>query len=140
MLVSLQIGYSFVRVTVAVAILERISGFEPSSETTAPRCVKLVTVPSFCPFTLISLWICHIGAVCHQIGLHSIDLHLIPCAIFSTLSAWASTSCSSSATAYMSSANHFDNISATYVNLSIMVFQSIRIRYDLFETNIEEDG
>ena len=33
MLLSLQMGFSFVRATVACAILERISGFEPSSET-----------------------------------------------------------------------------------------------------------
>ncbi|MEW8246168.1 MAG: hypothetical protein AB2768_09085, partial [Candidatus Thiodiazotropha endolucinida] len=32
------------------------SGLEPSSETTAPRYLKLVTVPSFCPFTFIYLW------------------------------------------------------------------------------------
>ena len=38
------------------AILERASGLEPSSKTTAPRYSKLVTAPSFCPFTLISLW------------------------------------------------------------------------------------
>ena len=36
-------------------ILERTSGLEPSSETTPPRYLKLVTVPSFCPFTFISL-------------------------------------------------------------------------------------
>ena len=32
----------------ACAILERTSGLEPSSETTAPRYLKLVTVPNFC--------------------------------------------------------------------------------------------
>ena len=37
MLLSLHIGFSFVRIAVACAILERISGFEPSSETIAPR-------------------------------------------------------------------------------------------------------
>ena len=35
MLLSLQIGFSFVRAAVACAILERTSGLEPSSETTA---------------------------------------------------------------------------------------------------------
>ena len=40
----------------AYAILERTSGLEPSSETTAPRYLKLVTVPNFCPFTFIPLW------------------------------------------------------------------------------------
>ena len=56
MLLSLQMGFSFVRAAVACAILERTSGLEPSSETTAPRYLKLVTVHNFCHFTLISLW------------------------------------------------------------------------------------
>ena len=43
MLLSLQMGFSFVRAAVACAILERTSGLEPSSETTAPRYLKLVT-------------------------------------------------------------------------------------------------
>ena len=49
------IGFHFVRAAVACAILERTSGFEPLCETTAPRYLKLVTVPSFCFFTLIFL-------------------------------------------------------------------------------------
>ena len=56
-LLSLHIGFSFVRPAVAYAIPERTSDFEPSSETIAPRYLKLVTIPSFCPLTLISLWI-----------------------------------------------------------------------------------
>ena len=56
MLLSLQMGFSFVRAAVACAMLERISGLEPSSETTALRYLKLVTVPNFCPFTFITLW------------------------------------------------------------------------------------
>ena len=59
MLLSLQMGFSFVRAAVACAILERTSGLEPSSETTAPRYLKLVTVPNCCPFTFISLSGCH---------------------------------------------------------------------------------
>ena len=55
MLLSLQVGFSFVRAAVACAVLEIISGLEPSSETTAPRYLRLVTVPSFCLFTFISL-------------------------------------------------------------------------------------
>ena len=56
MLLSLQMGFSFVRAAVACAILERASGLEPSAETTAVRYLKLVTVPNTCPFTVISLW------------------------------------------------------------------------------------
>ena len=55
MLLSLHIGFSFVRAAVACSILEIISGFQPSSETIAPRYMKLVTFPNFCPLTLISL-------------------------------------------------------------------------------------
>ena len=42
-MLSFQIGFSFVRAAEACAILERTSGFEPLSETTAPRYLKLVT-------------------------------------------------------------------------------------------------
>ena len=37
------------------AILESISGLEPSSVVIEPRYLKLVTVLSFCPFILISV-------------------------------------------------------------------------------------
>ena len=43
MLLSLHIGFSFVRAAVA---------FEPSSETVASKYLKLVTAPSFYPLTL----------------------------------------------------------------------------------------
>ena len=56
MLQSLQIGFCFVRAAVACGILERTSGLEPLCETTASRFLKLGTVPSFCPFTLISFY------------------------------------------------------------------------------------
>ena len=65
----------------ACAILERTSGLEPSSDTTVPRYLKLVTVPNFCPFHLY-LSLDPIGAVCHQFGLLRTDLLLIPCAGF----------------------------------------------------------
>ena len=64
MLLSLQKGFSFVRAVVACAILERTSGLEPSSETTAPRYLKLVTVPFFLSFYLY-LSLDAIGTVCH---------------------------------------------------------------------------
>ena len=56
MLLTYQIVFSFFRPEVACSILERISGLEPSSETTAPNYFNLVTVPSCCTFTFISLW------------------------------------------------------------------------------------
>ena len=81
MLFSLQMGFSFVRAAVASSVLERISSLESLSETTAPRCLKVVTVPRFRPFTLISLRM-PLVLFCHRIGLFGIDLHLIPCAGF----------------------------------------------------------
>ena len=54
-LLSIQIGFSFVNAPVACAILQSNSGLEPSSVTTEPRYLKLVTVSSLCPFILISV-------------------------------------------------------------------------------------
>ena len=77
MVLSLQMGFSFVRAAVACAILERISVLEPLSETTAPRYLKLVTVPCY-----LYQFLDAVGAVCHQFGLLGTDLHLITCAGF----------------------------------------------------------
>ena len=44
MLLFLQIGFNFVKDAAAWAILERTSGFEPPSRTSAPKYLKLVTV------------------------------------------------------------------------------------------------
>ena len=54
-LLSLQTGFNLVNTAVVCAILEGISGLEPLSLITEPTYLKLVTVSSFCPFTLISL-------------------------------------------------------------------------------------
>ena len=54
-LLSIQIGISLVNAAVACAILQSISGLDPSSVITESRYLKLVTVSSFCPFTLISI-------------------------------------------------------------------------------------
>ena len=55
MLLSFQTGFNHVSADVASAVLESVSGLEPSSVMTELRCLKLVTVSSFCPFTLISV-------------------------------------------------------------------------------------
>ena len=52
-LLSIQTGFSLVNAAVVCAILESISGLEPSSVITQPRYLKLVAVSSFYPFTLI---------------------------------------------------------------------------------------
>ena len=97
-------SFSFVRDAVACAILERTSGLEPSFETTAPRYLTLVTVPNFCPFTLISLWmpLALFDIILVFSALISM-LYLVQ--VLSRLSNRASSSCSSIARASMSSAN-----------------------------------
>ena len=52
-LLSIQTGFSLVNAAVFCTIPESTSGFEPSSVITEPRYLKLVTVSSCCPFTLI---------------------------------------------------------------------------------------
>ena len=54
-LLSFQTG--LVNAAVVCAILESISGLEPSSVITEPRYLKLVTASSFWPFTLMSMLI-----------------------------------------------------------------------------------
>ena len=53
-LLSFKTGFNLVSAAVVCAVLESISGLELSSVITEPRDLKLVTVSSFCPFTLIS--------------------------------------------------------------------------------------
>ena len=53
-LLTIQTCFSFVNAAVVYAILESISGLEPSSVITEHRYLKLAIVSSFCPFTLIS--------------------------------------------------------------------------------------
>ena len=79
-LLSIQTGFSLVNAAVACAILESISGLEPSSVITEPRYLKLVTVSSFCPFTLISVLMTLVLFV--QLGLLGTDLHAVGCGGF----------------------------------------------------------
>ena len=123
-LISLQMSLSFVKAAVAFAVLERISGLEPSSETTAPWYLNALL---FLALFVISLVFSALISI----------LYLVK--VLWTLSTRASSSCSSSAEASMSSANRrFGNISATYANLPIIFFQGIR--HDPFEKNVEEGG
>ena len=80
MLLSFKTGFNLVNAAVVCAIQESISGLEPPSVITEPRYLKLVTVSSFCPFTLISVLmpLC----VCHQLGLLGADLHAGGCGGF----------------------------------------------------------
>ena len=54
-LLSFQTGFNLADAAVVCSILESISGLEPSTVIIEPRYLKLVTVSSFCPFTLISV-------------------------------------------------------------------------------------
>ena len=128
-------SFIFVKAAVAYAILERTSGLEPSSETTAPRYLKLIAVPNCCPFTFISLWMPLALFVISLVFSALISILYFEL-VFSRLSTRASSSCSSSARASMSSANRrLVNISAAYSNLPIMFFQGIR--HVPFEKNVE---
>ena len=103
-MLSLQMGLRFVRAAVACAILERISGLGPLSETTAPRYLKLVTVSSFCLFTFISLWMPLVLFVISLVFSVLISiLYLVQ--VLSRLSTKASSYCSSSARESLSLAN-----------------------------------
>ena len=79
-LLSTKTGFSLVNAAFVCAILESISGLEPSSVITEPRYLKLVTVSRFCPFVL--LCVDATGVVCHQLGLLGTDLHAIGCGGF----------------------------------------------------------
>ena len=81
--------------------MKSISGLEASSDTTEPGYFKLVTVSSFCPFTLTSLLV---PFVCHQRGLLGTDLHAVGCGGFSRHSTNFASSSSSPAKPSMSSA------------------------------------
>ena len=136
MLLSFQIGFSFVRAVVACEIIKRTAGFEPSCETVPPRCLKLVTVPSFCSLTLISLWMPMALFVISLVfsALISI-LYLVQ--VLSRLSSRVCSSCSSSARASMSLANCRLVIFSPMLT-PIMFFQSIR--HIPFERDVEEGG
>ena len=79
MLLLFQTSFNLVNAAVVFTILESIPGLEPSSDTTEPKYLKLVTVLSFCPFTLV---VDAAGVVCHQLGLLWTDLYAVGCGGF----------------------------------------------------------
>ena len=74
---SIQTGFNLVNAAVVHTILESISGLKPSSVFTEPKYLKLVTVSSFCPLTLVC--VDATGVVCHQLGT---GLHAVSCGGF----------------------------------------------------------
>ena len=80
-LLSLQTGFNLVNAAVVCAILESISGLEPSSDTVESRYLKFVTISSFRPF-ILNLFADDAGVVCHHPGLLGTDLHAVACGGF----------------------------------------------------------
>ena len=70
MYLSLHMIFSLERAAVVWAILERISGFDPSFENIAPRYLKFSTSSSLWP-----------RGVCHHFCLVWTDLHFVPCGV-----------------------------------------------------------
>ena len=71
-LLSIQTGFSLVNAAVVCAVLESISGWEPSSVITEPRYLKLVILK---PLSIhFDLCVDATGVVCHQLGLLGTNL------------------------------------------------------------------
>ena len=79
-LLSFQTDFNFVNAAVVFAILESISGLEPSSVITEPKYFKLVTLIIVAIY--FDLCVDATGVVCHQLGLLSTDLHAVGCGGF----------------------------------------------------------
>ena len=135
MLISLQMGFSFVRAAVACAVLERSSGLEPSSETTArSKVLEACYSAQLLPLTSSSLWM-PLALFFIRLVFSALISILYPEQVLSRLSTRASSSCCSSASHRQP---QIGNISAAYANLPIMFFQGIR--HDPFKKNVEEGG
>ena len=78
---SFQTGFNIVNAAFVFAILERISGLEPSSVITEPRYLKLVTVSKLLSIHF-DLCVDATGVVCHQLCLLGTDLHAVGCGGF----------------------------------------------------------
>ena len=80
-LLSFHTGFNRVNAVVVCAILESISGLEPSV-ISEPRYLKLVTVSSFLLSTYFDLCVDATSVVCYQLGLLGTDLHAVGCGGF----------------------------------------------------------
>ena len=77
MFLSLHMNFTLERAAVVWAILERISGFDPSLEMIAPRYLMFSTSSRLWPvldLSLEAIWV-----VCHHFCLVWADLHFVPC-------------------------------------------------------------
>ena len=77
MFLTFQMTFSLVAAAVVWAILESTLGLDPSSDSIAPRYLKLWTFSSFYIVIYGNVSTDAIGVVCHQLGLLCTDLHAI---------------------------------------------------------------
>ena len=78
MFLSFQMTFSLVIAAVVWAILDSTVGLDPSSDSIAPRYLKIRTVSSF--FVIYgNVSADAIGVICHQLDLLCTDLHAICC-------------------------------------------------------------
>ena len=73
-LMSFQTGFNLVNADVVCAILESISGFEPSSVILLEACDSLKLLSIY-----FDLCVDATGVVCHQLGLLGADPHAVGC-------------------------------------------------------------
>ena len=77
MFLSLHMIFSLERAAVVWAILERISGFDPSLEMIAPKVLEVFNFKPlifYLDLSLEAIWV-----VCHHFCLVWTDLHFVPC-------------------------------------------------------------
>ena len=130
MLLSLHIGFSFVRATVAYAILERTSSLKNCSKVLKTcHCSKLL-------FFNLDLPLDAIDAVCRYFCLLALISILYRVQVLSELSTRASSFCPSSAKASMPSANRRLLIAVPLPPM--LTFPSGFSRYNPFEKSVGE--
>ena len=78
-LLSFQTGFNLVSAAIVCAILESISGLEPSSVITEPRYLKLVIVTIKLLSYYFNLCVGVTGVVSHELGLLGTDLQAVGC-------------------------------------------------------------
>ena len=83
-LLSIQTGFSLVNAAVVCAILESISGLEPSSVVTVISAFEIFEACDYLKLLSIHFDLCvdAIGVVCHQLALLGTDPHAIGCGGF----------------------------------------------------------
>ena len=104
MLLSLHIGLALSKLQWLVQSLRELPVLSLHVEAMAPMYLKLVTVPNFCPLTLISLWM-PLALLVITLVVSSLISILYLVQVLSRLSARASNFCFSSARTSVLSAN-----------------------------------